>query len=289
MLELFIAVAEEGNVTRAADRVHLSQPALSKQVMKLERELGVRLFDRLNHGLELTDAGQVLLDHARNLVVDWSAIALDVRQAAAVQEKTLRVGFVSTAANEFTHDIINELYRRCPECHVQLQQLSCVAPADAVLTSRVDVAIVRLPLRHAVDLRVVPLFEEARWVALPDGHRLASQERISLHDLIDEPFVSLPVESGDWSGFWIGDDVLNRESIRVSRIVSTPDEWLEAIACGFGVSFTPEANARFYRRPGVTYRPVEGLPAGEVAIATRRGRRSSLVEEFIASCRVVVS
>src|SRR6266702_1089166 len=145
LLRYFAAVAAEGNLTRAAERLFVSQPALSKQIKQLESQLGVRLFTRSRAGMALTAAGQALADGSR---------------AARV----LRVGFISSAANEATQQLIAAFARHRPGWRVDMQQAAWSDPTAGLASGDVDAALLRLPFPGQDDVRIEVLLTEPRWV-----------------------------------------------------------------------------------------------------------------------------
>jgi len=288
-LRYFVAVAEELHFTRAAARVHVAQPSLSKQVRELEAELGFSLLERSTRSVVLTRAGAALLPAARAVLEQWQ---LGVREAVAVhtqESRVLRVGFVASAANEWTPQILAAFARARPGWRVDLTQAPWSDPTAGLAAGTVDAALLRLPIPgHDDGLAVEELLSEPRYVAMAAGHRLAGRERVALGDLLDEPFVATPAASGGWRDFWLATEEREGHPVRIGAVVTNPDEWLEAITNGRGVSLTPEASARFYARPGIVYRPVDGVAASRVGICWREGDDRDAVHDFVRACRTVV-
>ncbi len=145
LLRYFAAVAEEGNLTRAAQRLFISQPALTKQVRQLEDRLGVQLFVRSRAGMTLTPPGRVLAEHIPKLLSDWDTAVKDVECAARRSSQVLRVGFLASAANEATPRIIAAFTRTRPGWHIEMRQAAWSNPTAGLLTGEADVAFLRLP------------------------------------------------------------------------------------------------------------------------------------------------
>jgi DNA-binding transcriptional LysR family regulator len=285
LLRYFVAVADEGNLTRAAQRLFVSQPALTKQIRQLEAQLGVTLFTRSRAGMALTDAGRVLAEHIPNLVSAWDMALRETRSADSRAARVLRVGFVASAANEHTQDIIATFARRRPGWRVDMRQTQWSDPTAGLADGLVDAALVRLPFPGQDGFHVETLLTEPRWVALPATHRLAGHTEIAFHDLWDEPFIATPADSGWWRDYWLATDERNDHPVRIGAIAHNPDEWLTAIANGYGISLTPEATARFYQRPGVVYRPVTGVSPSQVGIAWPITRDSDpIISDFVHAC-----
>ncbi len=287
LLRYFATVVEEGNLTRAAARLYISQPALTKQIRQLEAQLGVNLFIRSRAGMTPTEAGEALAAHADAVLTAWEN-ALRVTQAAMTRAAhTLRVGFVASAANEHTQPIIADFARRHPGWRVKMRQTEWTDPTAGLATGDVDVALLRLPVPSQSDFDVEVLLTEPRWTALPAGHHLAGNDLIPFHDLYDEPFVATPAESGEWRDYWLATDEREGHPVRIGAVAHHPDEWLNAIAHGQGISLTPEATTRFYQRPDIVYRPVTGVSHSRIGVARPRTQRDAAVNAFVLSCRAV--
>jgi DNA-binding transcriptional LysR family regulator len=280
LLRYFVAVAEEGNLTRAAARLFVSQPALTKQIKQLEAKLGQTLFTRSRAGMALTDAGRALLSRAPDVLTTWDHALAGIQSAARV----LRVGFIGSGANEATPRIIAEFGRRVPDWRVEMRQAAWTNPSAGLATGDVDVAFVRLPFPGEERLYVEVLFTEPRWVALPDAHPLADREEIAFEELWDEPFVAAPPETGAWRDYWLGANERDGKP-RIGAVTDQPDDWLTAIATGRGIALCPASTARFYARPGVSYRPVIGVSPSRVAVAWTR--HDSVVDEFVRCCLAI--
>lgn len=283
LLRYFVAVAEEGTLTRAAERLFVSQPALTKQVKQLEAQLGVRLFTRSRTGMALTEAGRALVERVPALLADWDRAAREAKGAASLAGRVLRVGFLASAANEATPGIIAEFTRRRPGWRVDMRQASWSNPSAGLAEGDVDVALLRLPFPGQGALRTAELFTEPRWVALPDAHPLAERDVIRFPDLWDEPFVAAPQETEWWRDFWLAVDEREGRPVRIGAVTDQPDDWLSAIANGYGVALAPASAARFYARPGVTYRPVTGVSPSRVGVAWAHDGGPA-VQDFVRCC-----
>lgn len=288
-LRYFVAVAEELHISRAAEQLRIAQPSLSKQIGALESELGVPLFHRTTRSVGLTAAGHVLLEHARELLSAWDLTQQAVLGAHSAAASVLRVGFVASGAAELTRDILATFARRYPTWQIKMRQTSWSDPTAGLADGAVDVALLRLPIPGITDIETEVLFTQARWVALPDDHPLAAHERISFTDLLDEPFIAIPLAAGGWRDYWLATDHRNGRPVRIGAEVTNPDEWLEAIINGYGISLTAEATARFYVRPGITYRPCDGVSPVDVAVCWRDGEKRAAVHAFVDSCRIVAA
>jgi len=281
----FVAVAEEGSLTRAAQRLFVSQPALTKQIKQLEALLGVRLFTRSRTGMTLTEAGQTLARHAPVLLATCDRALHDTKSAAAAAARVLRIGFLASAANEATQGIIARFARIRPGWRVEMRQATWSNPSAGLSDGDVDAALVRLPFPGQEAFQVAVLLTEPRWVALPAGHRLVSQDRIAFADLLDDPFVAAPPETGAWRDYWLAVDARAGHPPRIGATTDQPDDWLQAIANGYGVALAPESATRFYARPGIVYRPVTGVSPSQIAIAwPKTASPNPVVQDFVHCC-----
>ncbi|MBQ0913864.1 MULTISPECIES: LysR family transcriptional regulator [Streptomyces] len=286
LLRYFAVVAEEGSLTRAAELLYVSQPALTKQIRRLEAGLGVDLFTRSRTGMALTEPGRALAERVPALLSGWETALRETRGAASRAARVLRVGFLASAANEATQPIIAEFARRRPGWRAEMRQASWSNPSAGLADGDVDVALVRLPFPGQEALRLLPLFSEPRRVALAASHPLAARGTIAFRELWDEPFVAAPPETGRWREYWLAADERDGHPVRVGAVTEHPDDWLTAIANGYGIALAPESAARFYTRPGVVYRPVTGVGPSRVAVAWDPADDDNpVVRDFVRCCR----
>ncbi len=283
-LRYFVAVADELNVTRAAERLFVSQPALSKQLRVLERQLGFRLFDRVPSGVVLTRQGAALLPAARDLLERWGAGV--ERARAAAPAGMLVIGMQTAVGRGLQQEALRRFRTAMPGWEVSLRLVGWDDPRGGLADGSSDVAFIWLPV--PAGLRTYVLAREERGVAMPADHRLAGLAEIPFAELRDEPFIALPPAAGALRDFWLGLDVREDEPV-IGVTANTAEEVFEAVTSGLGVVLVAEGNARLYDRPGMTYRPVKGLPPGELAIAWREGNATPQVLAFIDALRQVTT
>jgi len=285
LLRYFAAVAAEGNLTRAAERLFVSQPALTKQIKRLESQLGVPLFIRSRAGMALTAAGQALADSTPAVLAGWDQALRQTKAAASRAARVLRVGFMSSAANEATPQIIAAFARRRPGWRADMQQAAWSDPTAGLACGDVDVALLRLPFPGQDDVRIEVLLTEPRWAVLPATHPLAAYDRISFRELWDEPFVAASEETGWWRDYWLATSERQGHPVRIGFVTDQPDAWLTAIANGYGIALAPESAARYYARPGITYRPVTGVTPSQVGVAWPPANDTNpVVQDFVRCC-----
>lgn len=293
LLRYFAMVAQEGTLTRAAQRLYVSQPALTKQIRQLETQLDVQLFTRSRAGMTLTAAGRALAGRVPGLLAAWDAAARRTQAAARKAEKTLHVGFLAAAANEATPEIIAAFVRRRPGWKVRMRQSDWGDPTAGLADGLVEAAFVRLPIPDTTGLRIRELFSEPRCVILSAGHRLAGRSRITAAELRDERFVAAPARTGAWRDHWLGGDEVSGpdgQPVGIGAVTTQPDEWLAAIGNGDGIALAPESAARFYQRPGLVFRPADGISASTVAVAWPAAEDADpVVRDFVACCVNVIA
>jgi DNA-binding transcriptional LysR family regulator len=271
-LRYFVAVAEELHFGRAAERLHIAQPVLSRQIRALEDEVRAQLFVRTKRATELTPAGRQLLDDARPLLSAADAARRRVARAAR-GSKTFTIGFmpgltVTEAVRAFgaTH----------PDIEVELIRTTWNDQVDVLHDGRVDVSIVRLPIDQA-GLTVRPLFEEPRVAMLPSDHRLAGKPVIEITDLADEHLLQDPDAVPEWRDIALELRTRTAKPVPVMRSV---EEKLEHVATGRGISIIPLSVATFYQRSDVATVPVNDLAPNAVCLAWVSSRRSRLIHDF---------
>ncbi|TDD41587.1 LysR family transcriptional regulator [Nonomuraea terrae] len=280
----FVAVAEELNVTRAAERLFVSQPALSKQLRVLERQLGFRLFERVHGGVLLTRQGAALLPVARDLLERWGAGVETARAAAPTG--TLVIGMQTAVGRGLQQEALRRFRAAMPGWEVSLRLVGWDDPSGGLADGSSDVAFVWLPVPPG--LRTHVLATERRAVAMPAAHPLAELDEVPFAALRAEPFIALPRVAGPLRDFWLALDARDDEPV-IGVTASTPEEVFEAVTSGLGVVLVAEGNATLYSRPGMTYRPVTGLPPGELAIAWRESDGRPQVTAFIDALRQVTT
>ena len=271
----FVAVAEQLHFGRAAEKLYIAQPVLSRQIRALEHELEVTLFVRDRRTTELTPAGEQLLADARRLLANADAVRRRTRIAARGRD-TFTVGFmpglIVTAE-------IRVLTSRHPELSVDVVRTSWDDQTEVIHDGRVDVSYVRLPV-DSRGLALRPLLSEPRVVVLPTEHRLAGKQQITITDLAEEHLLQDPDAVPEWRDIATElRDVGRRPVVPYYRSV---EEKLEHVAAGSGVIVLPLSTATFYTRPDITYVDIEDIPPNHVSLAWDSSRRSPLIDEFVA-------
>lgn len=249
-LKHFVALAESLNFRRAAERVHIAQPALSVSIRRLERDLGVQLFTRDRSGVQITDAGRAILADVEKALQAAARIRVQARAAASGDVGTLRVAFVATATYKLLSYTLEELRRTHPGVRLELYERNTDAIVSGLENQRFDVAIVRYPMR-TVPGSTLEIVEDDRYcVMLPPNHRLASRKRVKLQELKTDPFIvpsatespalhNLVLSACQNAGFM--PVIARQEALQVQTV-------LTLVESGFGVALLPESLVSSVRR-----------------------------------------
>lgn len=284
----FIAVAEEGHITRAAERLGMQQPPLSQQIKALERELGVQLLRRKPRGVELTEAGRALLDDARAILAHVDHAFATTRRTARGEQGRIAVGFTSSAPfHPFVPRVIRAFREAYPLVALTLDESGTTELIADLRNDRVDAAFIRTPVADPMGLTVNPLLEEAMLVALPSGHARAPRDAegaaLPLAALAGETFVVYrrPSGPGLYDAIFSACHAAGFSPIvaqEAPRIVST----LNLVAAGLGVAIVPASLQRM-QMDGVVYRRLAGAaqPRAPLLLATRRGDSGPVVRHFL--------
>ena len=286
-LRYFIAVAEEGHITRAAERLGMQQPPLSQRIKAIEREIDVQLFRRKARGVELTEAGRVFLDNARAMLAQNERAIESIRRTARGEQGRICVGVTPTGPfHPFVPRVIRAFREAFPLVSLTLEE--CLTPdlLKRLRSEQMDTAFLRTPMTKPEDLVIDFLLEEPMVVALPSAHALAQNDGdtvLSLKDLAGETFIVYARQHGPGlydvttaaclkAGF---SPRLGQEAPRITSALSL-------VAAGLGISAVPASMQRMVM-DGVAYRrlKVPNQPKAVLNLASRRGDPSAVVRHFL--------
>jgi DNA-binding transcriptional LysR family regulator len=270
-LRYFVAVAEALHFRRAAERLHVAQPAVSEQVRKLEEELGVRLLNR-TPSVSLTDAGAALLREARRVLEQAEVARLAARNARDHATSSLRIGYMPASLPASVPRGLQRLAATMPHLETILEPGSGLELIEAIRAERLDAAIVSLPA-PTTGLRTTALGEQRVVAALPVSHDQAVTSKIRLDQMAPERVVVLPREEN--RPFYDAVLAACRSAGLSPTLVEMPDSHVEqillAVASGAGMGLLPESVAERYAAPGLRFVRLDGdAPSFATAAVTRR-------------------
>ncbi len=281
-LRYFVAVAEELHFGRAAQRLHIVQPALSKQIASLEAELGIQLFNRTKRRVTITDAGRALYEEVRVILQRIDRAVETAQMTASGQVGSLDIGFIGPAMWSVLPKLLAGHHKRVPDVRFRLAELSSAAQLASLRDGALDAGFVRLPLRDDDQIELTVIHREPFVVTLPERHRAARADAVDLSELAAEPFIFVPrrVEPGFYDrcialcqsyGF----------SPNIVEEGTGPTAICGMVATGLGITLSPASilNAPW---PGVVFRELDrpGLEL-ELALATRRDEPSAALRGFV--------
>ena len=191
-LRYFIATAEELSVNAAARRLHISQPAMSRQIQLLEEELGIALFQRIKKRMVLTDAGRFFLDRARQILCDLETSTQQMQEKFGEAKRTIRLGLLSIFLDDIVGPAVREMKKSFPNVSVSLFELSPRAQLDRLRDDDLDVALLgNLGEDDLARFEVRSIMKNRMAVVLPEDHRFALRKQLSLAELANDSFISL--------------------------------------------------------------------------------------------------
>jgi DNA-binding transcriptional LysR family regulator len=283
-LRYFVAVAEELHFGRAAERLCIAQPPLSQQIQQLEREIGFALFTRTKRRVQLTAAGSMFLDEAREVFRGLDKAVHLGRRITRGEVGWLGIGFVGSATYELLPRILSAFREQFPEVELVLRELVSGKQIQAIRDGRIHVCLARPPIEEE-DIHSEVVSSEQLVAAIPSSHRLAGAGSISLSSLAAEPFILFPREpKPSYADFVFS---VCAEAGFVPNVVQETAEIHTAIglvAAGVGVSLVPESMQRFHRE-GIRYLELEEAPISNIEIAFRQGDPNPTVQAFIRIAR----
>jgi len=287
-LRYFVAVAEELSFTRAAIRLHLSQPPLSQQIQSLERDLGVQLLERDKRNVALTEPGRVFLEEARQILAKAEEARSHVLAAAAGYSGQLRLAYtVSVSFHPALPQALLRYGQIAPNVHIQLNEMYSEPQFAALLSGQIDVGFVRDEPQHTKDargLRLAVIDREPLLLALPSGHPLAARKSVRLAEVASDAFITQPRELAAT----LYDRLVRLAAKagfkpRINQHAQQINGLLALVAAGLGLALVP-ATMRTVRLAGVSYVPLEDADAYLLlAAASRAHDQSPALEKFLAT------
>jgi DNA-binding transcriptional LysR family regulator len=288
-LRYFVAIAEELHFGRASERLHVAQPALSRQMVELERAIDATLFDRTRNQIKLTAAGVALLPRARDILTRIGEAARVARLAGKGKTGVLNVGFVGSATYSVLPHLLNGFRRANPDVELLLHAMNTADLRVALIDRRIDAAFAR-PGIDDPEIVDEPLLHEELIVALPEDDALAQGEAVALPDLASRPFVLYPhAPRPSFADAIVG---LCRQagfSPVVAQETMDLQTALGLIAAGAGVSLVPASVADSHRL-GILYRPIAPpTPTTTLSLCYRRDNRVAVLATFRATVKLLIA
>lgn len=280
-LRYFIAVAEELNFSRAAERLHMAQPPLSQQIRALETELGVQLFERDKRPLQLTHAGQAFFQEAQLVLAQVEQAARRAQQASRGEVGRLAIGFNSTVTQSVLPNFLNSFQTQFPQVRLNLYELDSQTQIQQLNDRIIDCGFLHSQIQDYRDLSFLPVFREPLIAAIPQNHFLLMHEEIPLSALSQESFILPPSHMGQ--GFYY--QVLNlcQDNGFIPNVVQQA-RWLQTalglVAGGLGIALVP-ASMQNLQRVGVCYREVQPTFEIETIAVWRSQNASPVLQEFL--------
>jgi LysR family hca operon transcriptional activator len=281
-LRYFVAVAEEGSLTHAAERrLHTAQPSLSRQIRDLELEVGVPLIERGARGITLTAAGRIFLDHARMVLLQVETAGEAARRAAQPEKASFVLGFLTGHEVDWLPQALRVLREEAPGMEIMLSSQSSPELAGALMRGKVDVAFLRRE-DPAPGLAFKLLIKEPLVAVLPAGHRLAARKSIRPQDIVGETFIA-PTKTAPALKVVI-DDYAARSGIRLKPEFEAENlsMAMSLVASTGGISLLP-LYAENLLSPAVVTRPLQGdAPTIELVVGYNKSNTSALLKRFLS-------
>ena len=264
-LRCFVAAAEELHFGRAAARVNMTQPPLSRQIQLLERVLGVKLLDRTSRVVNLTPAGRVFLLEARRILRLTESAALTTRRTASGEAGTITLGFTATSGYSFLPRLISICASRLPNVNMVLKEMVSTEQTEALLTGRIDVGLLRPPIDRA-EFTKIRILTEPLVAALPSGDARLQKASLTLSDFDRQPFIMYASEGARYfHDMLVGLFDAHQVSPVYVQFLSQIHSALALVHSGMGAALVPEA-AMALHFDGVHFRPVTTVPPHPVEL-----------------------
>ncbi len=285
-LRYFEALGTELNYRRAAEKLFITQPALSAAIQNLERVIGDRLFDRDTRSVSLTATGREWLPHVRSALVGVDAALEAV--ALLVDYGHVRLGYLIGTGADLLFQLLDGIETVFPDITVETIEYDFSDPTAGLASGATDIALLRPPV-DVPDMQLAIVAEES-WVAcLPRSHRLAGREELRIEELLDEPIVVAPKSAGKWREYWYAADARGGKEPQIAAEAATYEAEATLVSRGVGLSFTTSSMVRLYDRPGIQFVPITHRPVSYTAIAWRPERLTTparrLVEHMVSTSR----
>jgi DNA-binding transcriptional LysR family regulator len=284
-LRYVVAVADELNFTRAAEQLHISQPALSTRIRELETRLGFPLFARTSRRVALTPAGIVLAERARVLLADAELAVAAARNAAAAKP-VLQVGVMGSSGAVLFGLVSKRVAQVRPDAQLEPQQL--IGP-ELIESGDIEVAFTRFEADET-ELVLAPLLRERRVVAMSEDHPRARETELGLADLEGETFLTQQAAANPrFRERWLAEQRRAGFQAQSVREIANAEELFALLAARRGICLVPATLARYYARPGLAYVSVRDADTVPISLAWRPGAEQPLLTVVIEAAQAVAA
>jgi DNA-binding transcriptional LysR family regulator len=282
LLRAFVAVAEELNFTRAAQRLFIAQQALSSQIQQLETRVGVKLFARTTRRVSLTEAGERLLPHARATLEALDTATEELEAMRRAERATLRVGMSGTAMVPLVGETMRRFAERHPAVELVLSNAGLHQPAAGLKEGTVDVAFVRPPFLDD-GISMVTVLTEDRYIAVHEDHPLAARGYVRPEDVVNEPWIWVEGADPRARGFWSLEEFRGGRPLRTGTRITSVEEAFGAVAAGVAITCQGESAVRAVGAgfPQLRFVPLRGAQPARIAVAWRSAGDSELVKAMV--------
>ncbi len=284
-MRYFVAVAEELNISKAAERLHISQPPLSLQIQRLEEELGFQLLQRHKRGVTLTHAGQALAQEAKAVIARMTQAVDTVQQIGRGELGRLQIGIIGSAMWGDFPSLIQRFTQSYPEVAWGLQELNPSAQISALEDKRIDIGFWRAADTKAPHFDSVLVSKEEVHVAVNSDHPLCNKSRLDLSHLANENFLSMHTGYSDFAAY------LNRCCLKqgfepqIFQYANEPQTLLAMVSAGMGIALLPQSLSKI-RWPKVKFlRFYKNSPSADLYLFYRKDELSPVVNKFVQMIR----
>ena len=286
-LKYFIALAEELHFGRAALRLAIAQPPLSRQIKKLENEIGIQLFNRTKRTVELTEAGKAFLEHVRRSFEEITKGMNIARSVARGEAGNLSIGFVHSAGYTTIPRIFRLMKTNFPNIRMSLHEMTNTKQLRQLKTNRIDAGLVRTPLDFSEGLEIQIILKDPLVIVMPAKHRLAEEDAVNIEDLSGEPFIQVHryVATGYYDQFVHICRQAGFNPMIIQSAESAPTI-VNLVATGIGISILPSSISGFSRAE-VVYKPIrKPSPSSDLAVVWKKNIKTPALLSFLEIAQI---
>ncbi len=286
-LRYFVAVAEELHFSRAAERLYIAQPALSEQISRLERDLGVQLLRRTTRKVELTPAGEEFLERARRILAEADEAMAAAGRAARGESGRIRIGTLATGGVDLVPRIMRSFREQRPEVEVELVDTPWTDHSAGLKDGSADVAFLWTEFeRDGIEL--APLVDEQRYAALAADHPLAGEPALEIAQLAEEPWPWTETDPIALE-YWVCAEHRPGQDLRSGPHVASMGAIMESVQAGLGVAAVPSSAVRSQAYAGIAFVPITDIPPATVALGWRQADETPVVQAFVEIARAAIA